>query len=271
LQKVWQRHKFVRRGSKAVIFNKSWRYNSLIIMRSYFYCQNRQIIKILLCFFLLQPCFTYAKTPVVALVDFSLKGLDEKTANHFIERVGSNLSSNEWVNVIIHSEIESVLMDIGLQQEKCKTTECLIKAGKLMEISHIVMGTIKKQANVYTVEVEIIVVDSAKVKKIESTVCIDCDSQNFVLAVSGTVSARISEKIQDNRILEKMLTENTSPEKKALPAKKTAATGGQPFFKNSWIYVGFAAITTGTVAAYIILNQHNTVVKETSSGTLIIE
>jgi len=211
------------------------------------------------------------KTPVVSLAYFENSGIDKKFTNLFTEKIGSDLASNKLFNVTIGSELNSVLKDVGLRSTDCKLNDtlCLVKAGKLMNYSHIISGSIEKVKKDYTIKVRIIDVESKKISHIKYEDCIDCSEKDLLLTSANVVSAKIAEKIMDISALEKKLKQNDKVDRKYPVAKKKTE---KSIFKNKWTYIGLPLIaTTGIVMAVVLLNDPDKKIVEKKTITIDVE
>ena len=107
----------------------------------------------------------------IAVNDLSVEGMESAASPLLSDRLRNELFRTGEFNVLERSEMEGILKEQGFQQSGCTTDECAIEIGKILNVSHIIAGTIGLLGKMYMISVRVIEVSSGK---IAHTASIDC-------------------------------------------------------------------------------------------------
>ena len=128
-----------------------------------------KILVILLSFLILilpfQENFVFAQTEQkkrIAVFDFDGKGISPDEAATLTERFRSALVSTDKYIIVERQKINLVLDELGLQMTGVMSDQSLSEAGKLLGVQRIVMGTIGKIEDTYTVDLRVVDVETAR-------------------------------------------------------------------------------------------------------------
>ncbi len=200
-------------------------------------------------------CTASGSNPVIAVTDFQFVGIEEKLSRLFSEKLGGELSANELLNVIVHSEVRTVLTEIGLREDPCQDDSCLVQAGKVMNISHIISGKITRKNNNIAVQAEVLEVESGLNRKVRTVVCWRCTEEDLLMKMAGNLASTVSATIQGTSDLKN---------NRKLPQRQARKNSGE-LWKNPWTYVGVGALVTGSWAAYVLVLKPDKTTRPQSS------
>jgi len=83
--------------------------------------------------------------------------------------------------------MDEILIEQGFQLSACTTNECVVEAGKLMGVEHMVAGNIAKIDNLFTIDIRLIDVETGKVLKTATEDC-ECALKDVLTNSLGNVA-----------------------------------------------------------------------------------
>jgi hypothetical protein len=99
----------------------------------------------------------------LAVVDLNAYGVSDSDARALSSRLTSELFNSGKYIILEREKINEILTEQGFQQTGCTTSECLIEAGKLLNVHMIVGGSISKIGVFHTLELRLIDVETGKI------------------------------------------------------------------------------------------------------------
>jgi len=115
-----------------------------------------------------RPIAEQKKEPVgqqasLAVVELDAYGIAKTDAGALSNRLTSEIFKTGRYTVLEREKIEEILLEQGFQQTGCTSSECLVEAGRLLNVQLIVGGSISKIGAIYTVELRLIDVETGKI------------------------------------------------------------------------------------------------------------
>jgi hypothetical protein len=102
----------------------------------------------------------------LAVLTFEAKsGVSKGEASTLSDRLGSMLVATNVLIVIERGKMNTILEEQGFQQTGCTSTECVVEAGKLLNVQKMVSGTIGKLGQTYTIDLALINVETAQIEE----------------------------------------------------------------------------------------------------------
>ncbi|HWP81241.1 MAG TPA: CsgG/HfaB family protein [Bacteroidota bacterium] len=202
----------------------------------------RIVVPPLLVVFLTTPLWTQTRQAQqrpqklnVAVLDFDARaGISAAEAATLSDAFSAQLVETGEFTVVDRNRIKAVLQEQGFQQtEACSQVECVVEAGRILNVQRMFAGTIGKIGRTFNVTVQVIDVETAQIS-------ISKSRQH-----SGAIEELLSDVIPD--IAAEMSSELTG--KRVRTSVATTSTG------TSWLWyaLGTAVIAGGGVAAYVLL------------------
>lgn len=107
----------------------------------------------------------------VAVLDFEGRGISQLEAATLTDRFTSSLGKTEAVLLVARQEMNEILEEQGFQQKDgCTSAECAAEVGGLLGVKNIVKGSIGKVGETYTIDAQIISVNTgATIKTVNKT------------------------------------------------------------------------------------------------------
>ena len=102
----------------------------------------------------------------IAVLTFEAKsGVSKGEASTLSDRLRSMLVARNIFIVLERGKMNEVLEEQGFQQTGCTSTECVVEAGKLLNVQKMVSGSIGKLGQTYTIDLSLINVETAQIEK----------------------------------------------------------------------------------------------------------
>ncbi len=149
-------------------------------------------LAVLLFFLQTHPLFaqnTHHKKINIAVFDFDAKGISKNEAGVLTERFRSVLVATKKFNVVERQKINLIMDEIGLQQTGTISEETLSKAGRLLGVNSIIIGTVGKIGDLFTVDLRIVKVETGKVVK---TISQNTNSKENLIALLERLAKRLA-------------------------------------------------------------------------------
>jgi len=102
----------------------------------------------------------------VAVVDMKVSGgIPETYALAFTDRLRHELFNTGVFAVMERSEMDEILTEQGFQLSGCTTDQCYIEAGRILNVDHIVAGSVCQIGSLYSINLRLISVETSKTEK----------------------------------------------------------------------------------------------------------
>lgn len=102
--------------------------------------------------------------PTVAVLPFASQVLDSGALEGIGSAFGSELLNTGKVRVMERSQMSRILLEQGFQQSgACDGSECAVQVGRLLSVQSMVLGTVAKVGDTYTLTARLVDVGSGEV------------------------------------------------------------------------------------------------------------
>jgi hypothetical protein len=106
------------------------------------------------------------KKPTVAVLPFSTRVLDSAAIDGLMSEMNSDLVNTGKFRVMERSQMNEILQEQGFQQSgACDASDCAVMVGKLLAVDDLVLCTIGKVGNTYTLSARLVDVRTGEVDK----------------------------------------------------------------------------------------------------------
>ena len=99
----------------------------------------------------------------VAILNLNPINISNANALAFTHRLQSELFRIGRFYLIEREKMQEILEEQGFQQTGCTSSECLVEAGKLLNVEQIIGGSISNVGSVYSIELRLINVETGKI------------------------------------------------------------------------------------------------------------
>jgi TolB-like protein len=102
----------------------------------------------------------------IAVIDLnSHGGLTQSEISTLSDRLRSLLVRTNTFDVVDRGKMEEILKEQGFQMSGCTSAECVVEAGQILGVEQMITGSIGKIGRLYTIDVILIDVQTAKIIK----------------------------------------------------------------------------------------------------------
>ncbi len=113
----------------------------------------------------------YGQQQNVAVINFEALGLSQVEGAALTDRFRSELFKTGKFTVLERDKMDEILVEQGLQQTGCTSSECLVEMGKLLNVHQIFAGSVSQFGNIFSVTVRLVDIQTGKIQ--------DTNSQDF--------------------------------------------------------------------------------------------
>ena len=124
-------------------------------------------LAILLVFLHILPSIPFAQqTETVAVIEFEGNGVSDFEVTALTDRFRDELVKLGSGTVVERGKMEEVLKEQAFQQTGCTSSECAVEVGKLLSVQKIIVGSISKVGNVFSVSCRLVSVETGEILKV---------------------------------------------------------------------------------------------------------
>jgi TolB-like protein len=127
-----------------------------------------------------------SKKQSIAVLDLDGYGISSSESRALTNRLTTELFKSKVFNVVERAKTEEILDEQGFQLSGCTSSECLIEAGKLLNVELMLGGSISKVGSYYSIELRIINVENGAIISVAS---VDIEGDIGKVLVFGIKSA----------------------------------------------------------------------------------
>ena len=221
-----------------------------------------------------------AHLPNVAVLPLSSQGVDSASAQVLTDALSDELLKSGKVRVMERSQMAEVLKEQGFQNSgSCDQSECAVQMGKLLGIEEIVVGSLGRFGNTYTVSLRGVDVATgevvASVRKLQKgemdailTDLLPSVAQELATRLSGGTPAKDSSAVAAKSIPEPapvvvapptvapvVPPAPVAPVAPSTDASSASSSGGGSHW--GWWVAGGAVVAGGAAAAVLLTQSHS--------------
>ncbi len=185
----------------------------------------------------------------VALLDLQEKGVSAEEASAITDRIREELFKTGQFTVMDRSVMDKLLAERGLQMSGLVSSEGAVEAGKILGVDWIIVGSVSKVGNMFSISLRSIDVQTGVVLNIASS---DYDGSiegaarvSSPLVVSKLVGTKPTKKVKDQTIKEKK--------------------------SHTWLWVTGGVLVAGGAAAIVLAGGGDESSTPSNTGNIIIE
>jgi TolB-like protein len=104
----------------------------------------------------------------IAVLNLDAYGISNADASALSNRLTTELFKSNYFNVVEREKTNEILDEQGFQLSGCTSSECLVEAGKLLNVELMLGGSVSKVGNYYSIELRIIDVESGAILSVAS-------------------------------------------------------------------------------------------------------
>ena len=107
--------------------------------------------------------FSLAQT--VAVIDLEGNSVSESDSKALTDRLNTELFNICSFDLVERNQIKEIINEQGFQQSGCTTVECAVDVGKLLGAEKIVIGSVSRVGNIYTISARMVNTQSGRIEK----------------------------------------------------------------------------------------------------------
>ncbi|MBN2425013.1 MAG: hypothetical protein JXR46_12065 [Calditrichaceae bacterium] len=104
----------------------------------------------------------------IAILELDGIGIAEPDAFALSNRLITEVFKTGYFNVLEREKMNEILKEQGFQMSGCTSSECMVQAGKLLNVQQILGGSVSKVGGYYSVELRLIDVESGQILKVSN-------------------------------------------------------------------------------------------------------
>jgi|GEM_PF-1183168 len=185
----------------------------------------RIIIPVIVFVFLVSPPTTSAQAKMrVAVLDFSANNVSKFAAKAVSEILSTEIAKKGDLIVIERSQMGAIMQEQGFQLTGCTDSSCAVQVGRILSANKILIGTLSKLGNVFSMTARVVNVETGRIDFAESE---RCNSEDDIEKASRVLAIRLLNRITGKKYSLPKRTYETEEER-----NRFAISGG---FRYGWI------------------------------------
>jgi hypothetical protein len=96
-------------------------------------------------------------------------------------RLRAELFNTRKYNILERDRMDDILKEQGLQATRCTESQCAVKIGQLLNVTHIILANADKAGAVYSLTVRLVSVESGEIDRIATVDCQQCQIEDVIL------------------------------------------------------------------------------------------
>jgi TolB-like protein len=175
---------------------------------------------------LVSPTGAETRKMNIAVSDLSGQGMDASSTAIISDRLRTELFKQGGFTVLERNAMQDILKEQGFQQSGCTSDACAVEIGQLLGVSFIIVGTVGKLGHLFTIDIRMIEVATARIAYSENVDC-DCPIEKVLTGSVVSIAKKIAENVKSRSAISatpKETQEKSSAEAPA-PALDTSKQG----------------------------------------------
>ena len=110
-------------------------------------------------------CLSVLNSQTMAVLEFEGKGISQVEASALTDRLNNEIYKLGKYTLVERNQIEEILQEQGFQQSGCTSDECVVEVGRLLGAEKMVVGSISRVGDVFSVSARIVDMQSGEIEK----------------------------------------------------------------------------------------------------------
>ena len=128
----------------------------------------------------------------IAVLDFGANNVSKFTSKAVSEILSTEIAKKGDLVVVERSQMGAILQEQGFQMTGCTDSECAVQIGKVLSANKILIGTLSRLGNVYSIVARVVNVETGHIEFAESE---RCTSEDDVEQASRFLAVRLLNRI----------------------------------------------------------------------------
>jgi TolB-like protein len=175
----------------------------------------------------------------IAVLDMESQTISENVLSGIANRIRTELVKTGKFKIMRKNEMQKIFEKKFYQQTSCSDPDCAMRTGAVLEVLYVIIGTLTKEEETFTLEIKMIETESGAINKSETEACVDCDIDKVMIETTKSVAFKLAgvdpeEMYKKTEIQESELIEPDEPKRELTEWEVHGMTKRQwKRFKNS--------------------------------------
>lgn len=196
-------------------------------------------------------CSAQTRLPLVAVMPFASRSVDAEALDGIGAALSSELLSTGRMRVLERNQVDAILREQNFQASgSCEGGECAVELGRLLSVDQMIVGSIAKVGETYSVTARQVRVGSGEVIR-----SVTHNTRARVDAILTDIVPRIARELAeppDAVVVATPPVKSPAPDSRSLPPAE-AAGGKRSVWP--WIAGGTVLLGAGATAAVLLLSD----------------
>lgn len=196
-------------------------------------------------------CSAETRVPLVAVMPFASRSVDAEALDGIGAALSSELLRTGRMRVLERDQVDAILREQSFQASgSCEGGECAVELGRLLSVDQMIVGSIAKVGETYSVTARQVRVGSGEVIR-----SVTHNTRARVDAILTDIVPRVARELAQapDAVSDAAPTAKASPPDSPSPRPAEAAGGRRPAWP--WIAGGTVLLGAGATAAVLLLSE----------------
>jgi hypothetical protein len=120
------------------------------------------------------------KKDYVAVMDLETPDLPKALGKALSDKVRETLVKTRKYRLIDRANMNAILTEQGFSLQECTSNECALQVGRLLTVNRMIVGTVSKVGETYSVTLQYLNVETAEVEESVSEKCANCKQEDLL-------------------------------------------------------------------------------------------
>jgi TolB-like protein len=134
---------------------------------------------------------TEEKKLSIAVASFVVRAVSQDDAESMADRLSAELSATNVFQVLERSRMKDLFEEAAFQQTWCDEPSCATAIGNLISVNKLVLGSISRVGNIFTVNIRLVDVGTGEIEKNFSEDC-DCAIEELLVTVLKRMARKLA-------------------------------------------------------------------------------
>lgn len=128
----------------------------------------------------------------IAVLDLEANNVPQAITSAISEFLRLEFFKVQRYDVVERKNIDKILKEQAFQYTGCTTSECAVEIGKILNVHYVIVGSVNKLGNEYTIQIRLVDVEKARVVLADM---VECDSEDRLAEATKELVQRINSQI----------------------------------------------------------------------------
>jgi antitoxin component YwqK of YwqJK toxin-antitoxin module len=161
--------------------------------------------KIILAVILISSFSFCSEKTSMAVYAFDANGVTMELANSVADFIQDGLQNTGRFNLIERQKVQTILKEQAFQKSGCTSTDCAVEVGRILNVSHIITGSVSRLQKKYIISMKLVDVEASKISITDE---VECDSEDLLINASKKLAEHFSKGVSVSGKVLKVMNEN---------------------------------------------------------------